>query len=501
MAKFDQIDRMGIIAKQATRNLGFIGIGFLLGATNTLIVLPNAFEDFSEGWGVLRLIIAAFMILSQIFSFGATNIIIKFFNAYGENKGRLLRFALFTSLAGIAGLTALIYLVGESMSHFFFPEEGHLLVPHLGLVALISAAYIIFLMFQGYVNAILKSTFHQFLNETFLKGYYLGIAALFLFGFLSFDQLLVAFAIGYILAAIILAVYSVTQGFTLSGSGGNIDRKELLIYGGYSVLDKGAQTIVNHLDVVMIAMLVTVEDVGFYALAAYIGTVTQMPQRAIQVIASPLVSKALAEDDQGSLRSVYIKSCRDQLILGGLIFVAVWVSIDELLGMMPGKFGSGKWVVFLIGLSKLCYMASGVSGGIIIYSKYFRTNLWLNLSLIVLTIATNYFFMSPDYLNMGFEGAALATAITFFIYNLSKLIYIRGKFGINPITKTFGIIAVLIAATSMIHMLTIDVSAWLSIPLKSASAMALLGGVIYFLKLSPDINAQLQRILGKTPTA
>lgn len=486
---------MGIIARQATRNLVFIIIGFLAGAVNTLIVLPNAFETFPEGWGTLRLLIAAFMILSQLFSFGATNIIIKYYNSHKDKPGGVLRFALWTALLGTAILTIVLLTCGESLSYFFFKEEARFIVSNLHWVGILSGVYILFLMFQGYVNAILKSSFHQFLNETFLKGYYLCIAVLFLFGYLNFDQLILAFVGGYVLALFILAIYSVAQGYSLKGKSEGLPQREMTVYGTYSILDKGANTIVNHLDVIMIGMLSTVSDVGYYALAAYIGTVTQMPQRAILAIANPIASKALAENDHDELKNVYYKSCRDQLILGGLIFLGAWVSIDELMSLMPGKFGQGKWVVLFIGLSKLFYMASGVSGGIIVYSKFFRTNLWFNLTLIGLTILTNYLFISPQHLDMGIEGAALATAISFFVYNVAKMIFIQGKWRINPIDGKVLLTMVLIGLLALIHSVELPLGAIAAIAIKSLGTMLLFAGLVYFLKISPDINAQVKKLL------
>ena len=488
---------MGIIANQAKRNLVFIGLGFLAGAINTLLVLPHAFEFFPEGWGTLRLIIATFMILSQIFSFGATNIIIRFLNRQREQPGGVLRYVFWIVLAGIGLMSASLIIGGEAMTKLIFKEEAVLIEGKLHLIGILAGSYILFLMFQGYVNAILKSSFHQFLNETFLKGYYLGIASLFLFGILSFDQLLIGFVGGYILATLILIIYSVAHGYTLRHGDEVLPKREMMVYGAYSVLDKGATTIVNQLDVLMVGLLMTVSNVGLYAFAAYIGTLVQMPQRAILAVANPIASKALSENDHQTLADVYNKSCRDQLILGGIIFVAVWVSIDELMSLMPGEFGNGKWVVLFIGLSKLTYMASGVSGGILVYSRYFRTNLWLNLSLIGLTIGTNYLFISPQFLGLGIEGAAIATALTFLIYNALKMIFINEKFGINPANRKFCLIALLIAAAALIHMIKIEASPYLIIPLKSGISIIILGVLIYLMKLSPDINTQVNNFLKK----
>ena len=49
---------MGIVAKQSARNSLALATGLVLGAVNTMFVLPKAFEGFEEGWGLLRILTA-----------------------------------------------------------------------------------------------------------------------------------------------------------------------------------------------------------------------------------------------------------------------------------------------------------------------------------------------------------------------------------------------------------------------------------------------------------
>ena len=67
---------MGIIAKQASRNAALILFGVVFGAVNNLFILPNAFEDFKEGWAFLGLALSIALISSQLFSFSSQSIFI-----------------------------------------------------------------------------------------------------------------------------------------------------------------------------------------------------------------------------------------------------------------------------------------------------------------------------------------------------------------------------------------------------------------------------------------
>jgi hypothetical protein len=45
---------LGLIASQAYKNTLSISIGIISGAVNTIVVLPNAFENSPENWGLLK---------------------------------------------------------------------------------------------------------------------------------------------------------------------------------------------------------------------------------------------------------------------------------------------------------------------------------------------------------------------------------------------------------------------------------------------------------------
>ena len=117
------------------------------------------------------------------------------------------------------------------------------------------------------------------------------------------------------------------------------------------------------------------------------------------------------------IKNIYEKSSLNQLLLGGFIFLIIWLNIDEGLALLPEKFQGGKYVVLYIGLSKLFSVATGVNGQIIVNSKYYRFDLYSNFILLIITIFTNYIFIpesSPlsEYSIVGINGAAFATALS-----------------------------------------------------------------------------------------
>ena len=77
---------MGIVAKQSARNSVALVTGLLLGAVNTMYVLPKAFEGFEEGWGLLRILTAWGTILAQILALGSPSAILRFLPHASDDK-------------------------------------------------------------------------------------------------------------------------------------------------------------------------------------------------------------------------------------------------------------------------------------------------------------------------------------------------------------------------------------------------------------------------------
>ncbi|NQX91641.1 MAG: oligosaccharide flippase family protein [Flavobacteriales bacterium] len=431
---------MGIIAKQAFRNSVSIIIGTLAGAANTLVVLPRAFNDEPEKWGLIAVLMGWAMIMTQVFSLGTPNLLIRYLPKL-EDKKALQGFAGVIALIGWGLLAAVLFTVGPELIGLVNAEDAQILEDSWLELFVLTSALLLFTFINGFLSSVLKTTIIQFQQEVVLKSSYLLIAVAYWVELYSFEVFLWLLVGSYILVSLIQLVYGLSQGFRLHFNWMKLPKKPLMSYSMYSLLDKGANLIVQKMDILMIGALIGLEHAAFYTLAFYIGAVTQLPQKSIMAIANPVASRSIAENDPDNLQRVYEQSSRLQLLIGGFIFCGVWVSLPELMTFFPEKFQGAYAVVFFIGISKLVYMATGVSGGIIIYSKHYKKNLILNAGLIAFTFLTNYFFISEQYLNMGITGAALATAITLFIYNLSKVVLIKKYFKMSPYNLKFvGII-------------------------------------------------------------
>jgi O-antigen/teichoic acid export membrane protein len=268
---------------------------------------------------------------------------------------------------------------------------------------------------------------------------------------------------------------------------------------GLFVLAGGASAIlVSKVDMMMIGKLMNLESVAYYTIAFFIGNVILVPSRAIGSITAPLIAKAWKEKNISEIKEIYEKSSLNQLLLGGFIFLIIWLNIDEGLALLPEKFQGGKYVVLYIALSKLFSVATGVNGQIIINSKYYRFDLYSNFILLIITIFTNYIFIpesSPlsEYNIVGINGAAFATALSVIIFNSLKMMYVYFKVGIQPFSfRTIKSILLIIFVYFSLMFLNLT---FLDIP--NMIVKSLLISIIYFsimfvLRISEDLNSMIK---------
>ena len=485
---------MGIIRNQSIKNSFSFYIGMSIGAVNTVLIYPNVFNNQPEHWGLLSLLVAYATLIGTFSSLGVPRIFVRYFPAIIE-KGQLYFLSLITPLFG--------FLL-SCLGYWFFKEELFLLLnasPLLQdnffyiflLVFFISFYDVLTSISRSYLDAVIPI----FLNEVFHKLYCLIILVIHGFKVIDFTTFLQLYVSGFLFKFLILFVLQLYKGnlyFKLSL--GALKIKEIIVYGFYVLIGGASVMFVSRLDMLMIGALLGLEQVAFYTLAFYIGSVIKVPGKSIVSISVPLLAKAWEEQDFKQIQTIYSKSSINQLIVGGLFFLCIWINIDAVFNILPEKFSYGKWVVLYIGLAQLFNVASGVNGSIIVNSKYYKYDLITNILLVIFTISSNYILI-PEY---GINGAAIATALSVFLFNLIRLILIKVKMGLQPFSlKTLYTILILFAIYGVSIFLPLSGILYLDILWKTFFVLAIYIPLLLVLELSEDINkivADLRKRLG-----
>ena len=482
---------MGIVINQSIKNSLSFYFGMFLGAISTVFVYPNVFNDQPDHWGLIQLIVAYSFIISTFSNFGVPKTFIRFFPII-ENKSKFYFFSFL--LITIGYLLFLILALFFEDWFFKFISASPLLIDKFYLIYFMVLIISVYELFVSISRSNLNSTLPTFLNEAFLKSYSLIVLILHGLKILNFDQFLFFYVGGYLMKLIIIFISQFnTKSINLIFSLRGIKITELLQFGLFVIVGGASAMLVSRLDMVMIGKFMGLKHVAFYSVAFYVGNAIRVPGRAVVAISAPIVSKAWKNNDLKLIKDIYYKSSINQLITGGIFFVCVWLSVDDIFSLLPEKFSGGRLVVFFIGLSQLFNVAMGVNGAIILNSKYYRFDLYANLFLLAVTFLSNYLFI-PDSSPLkelgivGINGAAFATALSIFLFNFIKFVFIYVKVKLHPFDiKTLYSILLLLFVYYVVDSLSLDLNPYLNILLNSSISLIIFVPILLYTKLSLEL--------------
>jgi O-antigen/teichoic acid export membrane protein len=235
------------------------------------------------------------------------------------------------------------------------------------------------------------------------------------------------------------------------------------------------------------------KDAGIYGRNMFFGILVAIPYRAIHKVSSGVISNSFKENNMENIKMVYYKSSLNQTIMGIFILCGIWLNIHNVYKIIPSSYETGKYVILFVGIGNLFTMIGGVNTAVISFSPYYRWNTIFVALLLTLVVVTNIIFI-PIW---NITGAAFAIAVSLFLYNLMMYILLFVKYKFQPINYRHFLIMI-VAAGSFIAAYIIPVikgSFILDILVRSTIFALLFGMIVYFTKLSTDINNMTAEVL------
>ncbi|TDE18736.1 polysaccharide biosynthesis protein [Dyadobacter psychrotolerans] len=412
-----------------------------------------------EQLALSRLLLENCLVFSAFAHLGTPFIADKFFGLFrdDENQHRgILPFLLFLPFVG-GLLFTVIYLIFTPEIKSYFLGESPMIVKYHFLVIPWTLFWIYITVLESYCRNNARIAVPGFIREVYLKLANVLLILMFGLGWLSFDLMLYLIVASYGLAIVFLIIYIKKLGklywrFPDTSVLTTGLFKQMLGYGSFTLLGGIGVNLMMFIDRSMIAGEKGLISTGIFIIAANIANIIEIPKKAIAQISIPLLSTALLNNDHKQIRTMNQKSALNQMIAGGVVFLLIWASIDDIFYLIPkgDTYGEGKYVVLFLALVKVFDIATGLNSEIILYSRYFR---WATLFIVataVISFSLNLWLI-PIY---GFIGAAVATALTTLIYSVVRMTFVWVKFDVLPFTiqslRVVLIIAVLYAGTFII---------------------------------------------------
>lgn len=491
---------MGVVAKEAGKSSIALALGLVAGTVNTVLVLPRAFEGAEEYWGLIRVLTAWSFIIAPVLGFGGTGIILRRSRIV---EGRL-RGALHASTAVIAAVSLAIWggvllFEGNEILSQFDAEKGGLLTGNLGLFFGMNALILMTNLSHILLTIQLKGSWSVWVTEVWLKVSYLVLAGCLLADWIDLNTMVLAYVGTWVVSmlAYILLLRKSQIPFHLKHLS-QLDWKGNLNYGGYASLTTGAAVIATNLDFVMVGALLGLSVVPVYTMGFFIGSVVQMPVRALNTIFLGVLSSKVAELGPEGMQPFIQQYTRVALLLTATVFAGVLAGLRPLILALPEAYAGIGAVAIAIGLHRVILASSSSIGNIIGHTSHYRWNLPINIGMLITTVLTNWVCMS--ILGWGVTGAALATLFTG-IWNSSwRIILLYRKVGIHPLSWSWLAIIGIASAVGATGYFAPNLwfgHGYIEAMLRGSVAAGAVLGIAYFSGLFPELkNAVKQRLGG-----
>jgi len=483
---------MGIVLKQSLNNTIVTFIGFGFGAINTLFLYTHILQP--TYYGLVSFILATGAILMPVLSSGAHNSLVKYYSTQTEQtKNGFLTLMLLSPLFTILPLT-LIFRLGHQSIGDFLAIENALVRDYLWYLFLVGVAMAYFELFYAWSKVHLKSVWGNFLKEVFARMGASVLLVLLYFDMIYLEFFLKAIVGVYLLRMLLMKLYAFYLQRPILNFHFPKNTWSIVGYGMLMILGGSVALILLEIDKFMINRFMELNNVAYYTVAVYIATSIGVPARSMNQITYPMTANYLNRGNFFELESLYKKTSLTSFIASGILFVLIVLNIGDLFLMVPEEYRDGIVIIALIGTARVFDSLLGNINAILYYSDYYKWVLGMGICFAVVTILFNLWSI-PVY---GIEGAALASFISIFLFNLSKLILVKLKFGFLPFSKaTFQIIGTLLLIGALFHQLQFPFHPIINIVLKSIFICAMYLGVLYRFEISEDVSGVLSKWLKK----
>ena len=303
-------------------------------------------------------------------------------------------------------------------------------------------------VFETNSNLLLRIVLPKFVREVGLRVGTLAIYLLYYYKVIDFDGVIVSFCVLYGLATLVNVVYLLSlKRVSFKIEWDHIKpqlKRDFLFYTLFMLTAALAGNAIPMLSKFFVAGKTGFHLAGVFTIATNIAALVEMPYRSLGAISRPHISDAMAKQDVKQADALCKSVALHQFIAGTFVFFLIWINIDFIFDLLPNGdiYRLGKWAVLMLSLSRLMYSTLSVTSTALGYSKYYYYSLIFIVLLSVMSIALNTWLVPKWDIN----GGALAQMLSYLIYFILLIAFIKWKVGVMPLSKKQLPVAVVIFA-------------------------------------------------------
>ena len=314
--------------------------------------------------------------------------------------------------------------------------------------------------------------------------------------FINFDQLVFIYVSAYCLPTVLLFGVFITRkqvSFKPKLNFIKPDLKKIMIDTSlYGLLNNFGDKIASQIDKLMLTGMMSLGATGIFTVMASFGVLISMPSRTLNKISSTVIAEAWKKKDLKTISKTYAQSGLHQFMVACLLFVGLWVNIDNILQIVTPEYIEGKYVVFFIGLSNVVLMLSGISGVVIQNSPAYRKQslfLMLYAGIIIISNA----IMIPLW---GVTGAAAASFAASLFFNLMKYLFLLKRYKFQPFNYRYLLVIIIAVVSYYIsYLLPKQDSFVIDIIIRGAIVSLIYIALTLSFRISKDLNDSALKLI------
>ncbi len=487
---------MGIIRKQTIIGSIFSYAGAVIGLVNIAILYPRVLS--TEEVGLLSWLIATTMMAAQFSGLGFGAVISRLFPYFRneENQHNGFMFILFcVGLLGFVISLVAYFSFQPFVSSYFNGDDAFDFNYLIYLIPLVFFS-LFFNLFDSYNRVLYDAVSGTFFRDIIFKLIVLASLLLLWEDYINFSQLVFIYVSAYCLPAVLifgLLLKRKQVSFKPQLNFIKPDLKKIMIDTSiYGLLNNFGGKLASQIDKIMIVGMISLSATGIFAVMANFGILISMPSRSLNKISSTIIAEAWKKKDLKTISKTYAQSGLHQFMVACLLFVGLWVNIDNVLQIVTPEYIEGKYVVFFIGLSNVVLMLSGISGVVIQNSPAYRKqSLFLGIYAILIVISNA--IMIPLW---GIIGAAAASFTAGFCFNLLKYLFLLKRYKFQPFNYRYLLVIICALISYYIaYLLPKQDSFIIDIIIRGAIVSLIYIALSLAFRISKDLNAYAKKFI------
>ena len=454
---------MGIVARQSIKGTLATYLGVAVGIVTTFFIQTKALT--ADEIGLIDVLLQCALLFSGIAQVGTNSSAMRYYPHFKDEAHRDHGFFGWTLLVPLIGFSVflLVFLLFKNSIVSYFTKDSTAFGEYVYFVIPLAFFMLYISVFETNSNLLLRISVPKFIREVGLRVMTLAVYLLYFYKVLDFKGVVVSFCIFYGLATLVNVIYLLSlQRVSFKIEKGYVKKelkRDFLFYTAFMITAALAGNVMPMLSKFFVAGEVSFHLAGVFTIATNIAAVVEMPYRSLGAISRPHISEAMAKQDVKQADSLCKNVALHQYMAGAFVFFVIWTNIDLLFGILPNGevYSVGKWAVLLLCIGRLIYSTLAVTGTVLSYSKYYYYSLIFTILLTVMSFFMNRCFVPKWDIN----GGALAYTLSYIVYFVMLLAFIKWKIGVSPLTKKMlTVSAVILVLFGLNWLWTITLTPW-----------------------------------------